>query len=230
VQSRWIHLKEKAVALRKEGKSIVFVESSLGIPRSTLSGWFRSVRLSREQKEALHAGWKLGLSVARRKAVNWHNSQKKERLDTASENAKKVLSKIDLKDRALLDLTLAMLYFGEGSKKQTTGIGNSDPLVLKFFIHALKILYPFCIQYIKCELHLRMDQDDEEMKSFWSVEIGVPVEHFRKTSYDKRTQGKPTYGSYKGVCIVNCGNVAIQRELVYLSRSYCEAMLQNAGG
>lgn len=126
-----------------------------------------------------------------------------------------------------------MLYLGEGFKGDECGMGNSDPLILRFFINSLVKLYNIDIKKIKCDLHLRADQNDLQMKKYWSAELGVPLENFRKTSFDKRTEGKATFEDYKGVCIVRTGNVAIQRKLIYLCRAYCakviDVQLQSMG-
>lgn len=166
-----------------------------------------------------------------KKAVTWHNTQKENRLKSAQTEAEKIISKLDFNNRNILELSLAMLYFGEGFKKKPeTGIGNSDPLILKFFIVLLKKVYNINIKSIKCSLHLRMDQDPEVLKLYWSKELNIPLENFRKSSIDKRTAESKTYDSYHGVCVVRCGNVAIQRKLVYLSKIYCEKIVENLGG
>jgi len=67
------------------------------------------------------------------------------------------------------------------------------------------------------------------MKKYWSKELNAPVERFGKVSIDKRTLGKPTYPDYKGVCVVDCGNVAIQRKLVYISKKFCQKISENLG-
>jgi len=121
----------------------------------------------------------------------------------------------------VLELALAVLYLGEGSKKNVeTALGSSDLFTLKFFVKALVDIYNLDIRTIKCELHLRFDQDSQELKQFWSKELNLPIENFRQVSFDKRTEGSKTYPHYKGVCSLRCGNVAIQRRLVYLGNLF----------
>lgn len=226
--SKWFELKDKALKMRKMGISIGKIEAALGIPRSTLHGWFKSIRLSYRQKQKLQSDWRKGLILARKKAIVWHNDQKAKRLQRAEELAANALSKIDVQDRNIMELSLAMLYLGEGFKKDSgTGIGNSDPKILIFFITLLKTIFEVTEDNITCYLHLRADQDEQKMKQYWSTALGVPVENFRKSSIDLRTKGKASYESYKGVCVVRCNSVAIQRKLVYLSRTYCERIINN---
>jgi len=216
MKSRWFELKPDAIKLRKKGFSIGKIERRLGIPRSTLSGWLRNIELSQKQKEKLTQDWKNALVKARKKAVLWHNAQKEKRLKLAEEQALKIVGDIDITDKKILELALAILYMGEGTKKKIeTSMGSSDPLILKFFLAALKRLYDFDIKKIKCQLNLRADQSPEKMKRFWSKELSVPINNFGYVNLDKRTVGSKTYPYYKGVCHVLCGNVAIQRRYRY---------------
>ena len=60
------------------------------------------------------------------------------------------------------------------------------------------------------------------MVTYWSNQLGVARENFTKPYLDKRTQGKATYDSYHGVCLIRCGHVAIQRKLVYIAKHFCD--------
>ncbi len=226
MKSKWFELKSTAIALRKKGKSIREIETALGIPRSTLSGWLRSVQLSKTKKNLLDKKHREALIKARRSAIVWHNKQKVERMEFAKTSALETISTIE-SSKEILELCLALLYLGEGSKKNfTTSMGNSDPLILKFFLKILRSVFKVELSKISLYLHLRADQDSEKMKRYWSQELGMPLDRFRKTSIDKRTIKTPTYEHYKGVCVVDCGNVAIQRKLVYIGRSFCEKTIK----
>ena len=227
MRSKWYKLKSKAVSMRKNGASLRDVETALKIPRSTLSYWFSSVKLTPEQKLSLNLRWKRALIRARKAAVVWHNQQKSNRLEEAESSAKEVLGKLNTNNPSILNLALSMLYLGEGFKSSTlTGMGNSDPMILKFFIAALSKNYRIPINKIKCEIHLRADQEPKKIKRYWSKELGLPLNNFLSISIDKRTAGSPTYPTYKGVCIVRCGSVAIQRELMYISRIFCQEVIK----
>lgn len=223
--SRWFSLKPKAIKIRKNGKSVRNIERTLGIPRSTLSGWFKYIELSKKQKLKLKQAQTNHLIEARKKAIIWHNLQKEERIKEAENQALIILSDINIYDTKILQLALAMLYLGEGVKtKSGTGIGNSDPLILKFFIKMLIDYYKIDICKIKCSLHLRSDQNPNILKKYWSQELGIPLNNFTSPSFDKRTISSPTFPTYNGVCVVQCGNIALQRKLVFLSRKFCEKL------
>lgn len=104
-------------------------------------------------------------------------------------------------------------------------MGNSDPLILKFFIKALTKCYEFDSNKINCELHLRADQNINTIKKYWSKELDIPLTSFRSISVDKRTIGSSTYANYNGVCVVRCGNIAIQRRLISLAKKFCNEII-----
>jgi len=231
MQSKWFDLKEDAIKLRKRGNSFRQIEKKLGVAKSTLSGWFRNLNISEKNKIRLHNNWTNALQKARVKASIWHKAQKIKRLKEASDSAFKTLETIDLNNIPLLELTLALLYLGEGSKRNDdTAIGSTDPMILKFFVSLLKNVYNVPVQKIRCQLNLRADQNIEEIKKYWSKTLKIPSSNFRFASKDARTLGSKTYSSYKGVCQVRCGNVAIQRKLIHLSNLFCKKVIEKYMG
>lgn len=225
MKSKWYESRPEATRLRKMGFSLKRINKRLGVPLSTLSGWLRNVNLSERNKSKLRKDWEQALIRARAKATLWHNHQKEIRLKKAEEEALVTLSNLDIKDKNVLDLALAMLYLGEGFKGREVGMGNSDATIMKFFLAVLRKNYGVDIKNIICELHLRADQNGAVAKSFWSKELNIPIENFRRVYFDQRTKGSKTYSSYNGVCMIRLGHVAIQRKLIYLSNLYCERIV-----
>ncbi len=224
---KFIKEREEAIRLRKQGLSIIVIEKCLHINRSTLSGWFQGITLSPKAKAALEKNRHLALVGSRQKAVAWHNAQKAGRLAVAEEEARGVIKRIDLTDKNILEFGLAMLYWGEGFKNDGhAGMGNSDPSMLKFFIHILKSSYQMEAASLTAQLHLRADQNELEEIGYWSGELGIPQKNFKWTQFDKRTIGRKTYEGYHGVCTIYCYDVAIQRKLANISRQFVEKILR----
>lgn len=219
-------LKQEAIRLRKLGQSLGDIEAKLKIPRSTLSGWLRSVPITKSQKARLDKRWREALVKARVEALKWHHAQKTARLDEAARQGKASLDVIGLDDAAI-ELALAMLYLGEGSKtNDQTSLASSDARIARFFVLSMRRLYGLPVTAIKCSLHLRADQDPVVLTRYWSRELGLPSSNFGKPSIDKRTIKSPTYAHYKGVCSVQCGRVAIQRRLMYIANGFCEKVVE----
>ena len=223
--SKWFEYKDQAVLLRKEGSSIRDIENLTGVPRSTLSGWFKDIKLTKKQQLTLNKEWIKGLKKARVKAVKWHNDEKEKRKILAENQATKVLEKIDHSNKHILELALSMLYLGDGAKTQPASLANSNPLIVDFYIRSLEVLYNISRKELKFELHLRSDQEINEKIKYWSQHINAPIKNF-STTKDKRVEKSKSYPSYNGVCVIRGGGTHLRRRLVFLSKSFCSKILE----
>lgn len=225
MQSKFLHLKPHAIEMRKTGLSIRNIAQTLDIPKSTLSGWLKNIPITNEQALHLIRNRTIAFQQARIKASLWHKEQKQKRIKNAESQANNLLSSIE-DNKNIQELALAMLYWGEGFKAdRELGIGNSDPRILRFFIKIYTSNFNIPKNSIKCGLHLRADQNAEEMKEYWSKELDLPLGNFNFVNFDKRTLGSKTRDSYKGVCLLHCSNVAIKRKLMYIAETYCDKIL-----
>ena len=68
--TKWSHLKSEAMSLRMKGKSLPFIHIKLGIPKSTLSYWFKDIILTEKQKDKLHNDWKNALTKCSQESSN----------------------------------------------------------------------------------------------------------------------------------------------------------------
>lgn len=225
MRSRWFEYKEKIISLRKHGTSMGVIERNWGIPRSTLSGWFRNIELTEKQKQKIRNRASRVMAKARKKAVIWHHAQKEKRILEAKHQANLVLNNINFQNKNTLELALSMLYMGEGSKKGRTSMGNTNPVILKFFVESLYILYGIDRKNLKCELHLRMDQNAKRLKNFWSSQLKIPRKNFSFTREKRPTKSK-TYKSYKGVCAVECGRIDLMRRISFINEGFCSKILE----
>src|SRR3989338_6205317 len=116
MQSRWSDKQQLALSLRGSGKSIRDIEKKLGVPKSTLSGWFKSVHLSTKLKQQLFKKWMRSLAEARKKAAIRNRLEKERRINEAIEEARVIVEAIDINQSNILELALAILYLGEGTK------------------------------------------------------------------------------------------------------------------
>ncbi len=222
--SQWFRYKDEVVKLRKQGTSIGVINKKYGIPKSTLSGWFRKIKLNKLQKERIYKAASIKMDNARKKALVWHHSQKENRIKKAEAEADLVFKKINTDDNVILELALSFLYLGEGAKKNETSMGNANPLVLKFFIKSVKKVYPHA-KLGRCQLHLRSDQNELNAIRYWSQELNINPNQFGFVK-DKRTAKTKTYSDYHGVCVVRFSEVAIQRRLLFLSHKFCNIITE----
>lgn len=227
MKSKWFQIKDDAIALRKSGLSIRHIEKTLDIPRSTLSGWFKNVELSKEQKNKLFSDWKNGLVNARKKASLWHKEEANKRRLAIKAEIENFTLGLNI-DKKIGELMLAMFYLAEGGKTENSFvIANSNPQLLKGIISLQRYLYALDESKFRCALHLRKDQNENELKKFWSSNLNIPESQFLKTQFDKRTI-KKSYESYKGVCVLIYYDMALQRRILYLGEKILE-IIKNLG-
>lgn len=192
---------EKAIALRKKGKSITKIAKLLGVSVSIVAVWSREVKLTQEQKEKLKRR-KVRIRHLRRLAKQSH-------LEKVS-RVKKLLKDANAEIKPLseqeLFLTGLALYWAEGFKsikEGRLGFCNSDPRMIKFIIKwfekALKIKR---IDFIlRTEFNETHRDRTEEIKSFWVKLTGIPIGQFEKPFYHKSTwlRDYSNRGDYYGI-------------------------------
>jgi hypothetical protein len=206
------------------------IQEELGIPCSTLSGWFKNIVFTEDQINSMAENHLRNLTVARLKANKVHRVAKQMRIENAKDKAMLTLSRVAETNSDVLEIALAMLYLGEGAKADNgLRLGNSNPLIIKFYIDSLCSLYDIERNSFRAALHLRADQDEVALKEFWSININLPIEQFTYSIKDSRTIGRKTYSDYKGVCLIEGGGVAIQRKLMYLADMFCKRTIDARG-
>lgn len=220
-------LKQSAISLRKKGFSFPMIEAKLGIPRATLSYWFKNLVLSSSAKDRILVRKQQNLIKTRKKALvvlkqGRINEQKKleKRISLDFENFE-----FDKRNKELL---LVMLYLGEGFKiKSYIGLGNSNPKIALMFVKLLRDIYCIEESRLRCYLHLRMDQDYEKEILFWSNALKISKSYFGKTQFDKRTQGIKTWLGYHGVCIIYCYDARIEKRLTEIQNYLIKKILDD---
>lgn len=213
--------KEGAIKLRKRGKSIRDIENILGIPRSTLSGWLRNVKLSKQQKERLHKKWLAALVRARLKASEVNKTERLERMEKIEKEVKQFISNIAF-NKILGELVFAIFYLAEGSRtKGKVEIASTNPNVLISFLKLFRYLYLTEKSRFRCRLNLRMDQSEEAMKNYWSKALYIPKSQFIKTSFEQRST-TTTFKEYKGVCTVYYCDTNLQKRILTIGEEFLQ--------
>lgn len=183
------------------GKTYSEITKATGIPKSTLSYWFKSLQIPDESIELLRKKELLTRRQAQEKAVIANRNQRGKYLLQIRKEYRNLKVKIKQKDYALIALT--MLYLGEGSKtnKGYLTLGNSNPEVIKLFIRLLRQNFTIKEHKFRCTVQCRADQDIRLLEQFWSEVTNIPPKQFYKTRIDPRTINKPSRKlDYKGVC------------------------------
>lgn len=194
--------KQKALVLRKEGKSYSEIKTILGISKSTLSGWLADYPLSPERIKELR-------DFSPRRIESFRNTMRRKRelrLSETYEQVKRDLGPIS--DREIL-ISGMLLYWGEGGKRVTSTVvlTNTDPSMICFYLRWLYLL-GVSKSAIRAKLHLYADMDIEETTQYWSKKLNLPVSSFTKPYCKKSNLIDLSYknGFGHGTCMIRCYN------------------------
>ncbi len=194
--------KEQAIKLRLQGLSYSQIKAEMGLHKSTLSGWLREYPLSNEQIKMLR-------DFSPQRIEKCRNTKAKKVKDRHDSVYSKVISDIGMLSKRDIFIAGFFLYWGEGSKseKATTGLSNTDPAMVRFFIKWIQLLN-VDNKKLHVTLQLYTDMDIEKEIIFWSKELALSKELFRKPYVKKSTLAGLTYkrGFGHGTCNIRIFN------------------------
>jgi hypothetical protein len=198
--------RERAVLLRKQGKTYNEILEEVSVAKSTLSVWLRGVGLSKAQKQIItkkkRAAQKRG--GARKREIRLQDTIGIERL------CKKDIA--SLSERELL-LIGVVLYWAEGTKQNggrvslSVEFANSDPHMVRLFVTWLLRCCGVSQDDIELRLHLHISHRDKEaeIQRFWAKQTRLPETQFTKTLFKRhnpKTVRHKTGDSYIGLVSV----------------------------
>jgi len=203
--------KQEASNLRKNGKSYKEIYDTLGIPKSTLSDWFRNEDWSKKitkylNKESAEESVKRLVILNRQRRVHLADLYIQAREEAEEEF-------YFLKNDPLF-ISGMMIYWGEGDKK-TPGqvrVSNSDPEMIKIF---LSFLYKMCgtsSPRIWFNLLVYPDNDVKKVETFWQSFLGADRDRFQKSV---RLKGKEkTKRLEYGICNVGISSRYLKEKML----------------
>ncbi len=204
------HDKEKALALRLKGRSYNEINQLLGIPKSTLSGWFSNVHLS----DSAHRRLQKRVEEGSARGLVKHNKKQthlaRQRANKIRADAAKKIQKLGKQNLLLLG---AALYWAEGYKRpivykgrertyHPVSLSNSDPKLICLFIRFLKEICEVENEKILAQVRLYQHMNEEVVLKYWQDVTGIPKTQFMKhyygvskSSLSKRPYNRLPYGT-----------------------------------
>lgn len=190
--------RERARALRLEGRTYRQIQAELGVSKSTLSMWLRDLPHPEPNRTA-HA------AHMRRVRNTRTNAQRvKEKTEAFADIG-------SISDRELMLLGVA-LYWAEGAKdksycrRETVDFINSDPGVIRLFLHWLDLVgIDHARRRYRVSIHESADVAAAE--DYWRSVIGLPDVEFRRATlkrHNPKTVRKQIGSDYHG-----CLNVKV---------------------
>jgi len=222
--SKFKDYKEGAIKLRKKGLVYSEIQKKLkiNIPKSTLSTWFKGLKISKEAQLRINNTCSLKLKKAHEAALKTKKIKRKKYFNDLKKKVSHLLKYLNNIDIA--KIALAVLYLGEGAKtrKGSLMLGNSDPKIIKLFLDLLRKCYKIDESKFRCTLQCRSDQDISKLEKFWSEITGISLEQFYKARIDPRSVGNKTKKiDYKGVCRIDYFSADVYNEIKKIIEVIC---------
>jgi transcriptional regulator with XRE-family HTH domain len=178
-------LKNKAIQLRKNGLSYGDIAKKLDISKSTASLWLHDIQLTPLQRKKLNANQAVHLNTGPHSSYERRKNQIQKIQDKAENEISFPLTKDAYK------LFGAALYWAEGNKVNDFTITNSDPLLIQFMCQWFYKIFDIKPSHLKAHLNIYTNQNDIQIKKFWSDITKIPLSQFGKSFI------KPVNKNYK---------------------------------
>lgn len=220
--------KERAISLRKDGKTLNQICAELQKSKATVWGWIRFVELSTSQ-----------LANIKRFGGNKDKAAAQRAATLAMAKKYKVLKEKAFRDgfervRGIpsipeLMLSGCMLYWAEGGKTSHLVFSNSDPRMIRLFMSFLVTHLSVDRNQVKVQLNFYEDSfGADEIEGFWLGVLGLPKASLYKSQINKKPQaaaGKKVGKLPYGVCRLEVASKYKRYEL----QGMIEALSQRMG-
>lgn len=202
--------RQKSIGLRLLGYSYSQIKNELGINKSTLSGWLKDYPLTPERIREL--------KYDEKRIEKYRETCRKRRERILNGVYKEEKRKIFPLSKRDLFISGLFLYWGEGGKTKSAELilSNTNPAILKFFIHWADKIYGVNRSKLKIKLHLYKDMDINKEISFWSKTLNIKKSSFTKPYVKNSTKSSLTYktGFGHGTCNVRIANAILCKKVL----------------
>ncbi|MEK7122981.1 MAG: hypothetical protein AAB855_03945, partial [Patescibacteria group bacterium] len=214
------NIKKKAIQLRKRGVSIPRIAKQLSIAKSTASNWVSPVPLpellTRHLSENIRKANERGREVMRVRRMLENQKQQK--------SADAFIASVERKfDKNFWKLCAAILFWCEGSKRHLSSIGfiNSDPQMIRMFLHAFRGAFELDEKKFRIVLHLHDYHEEEKQKEYWSRVTNIPYTQFTKSYRKPNTQIRKRDG-YQGCVSLKYFDARLAKNLDALYHAFAK--------
>ena len=193
--------RQKAISLRKRGKSYNEISRILNISKGTLSLWLRNVKMPPEIEKKFwdktRKGWAESIIRFNRQRI----ARARERGENIQLAAAKKIKNLTKKDLLLIG---SVLYWAEGSMRSRwrVGFANSDPDMIKIVMRFFREICCIDEEKFNAKVHLHPNIKENKAVNFWSKVSGIPKNQFTpsqtqisKSSKKRRNPHQLPYGT-----------------------------------
>ena len=188
--------KTEAIRLRKQGLSYAEISEKMGgIAKSTLSGWFRGIVLTKQQEARLLAKSKRAGLLGRQIGANTNRQKSLKRISSLRKEAELQFA---ANHHNRLFLVGIALYWAEGNQKtHRFQFTNSNPEMIKVMLSWLRLVG--CDEsMLKFRLYIHKPYENDNCEKYWGGIVGFPQSKFQKTLLKPTKHNTKKNPGYKG--------------------------------
>lgn len=202
-------IKERVISLRKAGMSLGQIQKETNIPKTTIHSWITGIEVAEELRKSIRLN---ALQALQNGRIVSQKAKKEKRLSIEHKLIEKGIATVrELTDKELFVAGVA-LYWAEGFKNKhehRLGFCNSDPAMVKFYIHWLEK----CLGVPRRDLVARLavnriyEPKIGDLENYWSIITEIPLSQFTKPFY-QNSQWKKHFNedNYHGVLRIHVKN------------------------
>ena len=181
--------------MRMQGKSYQEIHKGLGIAKSTLSAWFRHLKIPPEAQEKIRNRSRAASLTALLKINRARTKKAEEQTVRVRSTSQKEIKKLSPREILLIGTTL---YWSEGHKRPIVHRGqartyhpvtltSADPKKIGLFVRFLRESCKVTEDRITAEISLFDHQQKAYVLDFWHKITKLPFSNFRKVYQSKKS-------------------------------------------
>ncbi len=208
-------VRDKARALRQQGKAIKEIAAELDVDRNVVSRWVKDIELTEEQKCALE-----------QKYERWRQQVKGSETNRRKAHDKRIayqeMGRKQAQNGSSLHLMGCMLYWAEGAKNRTsTQLVNIDAQMLllfrNFLVEEMQVLPSDITMFILC------NTEDEAIQTqigkYWLATLHLPSQCLLTVKYKKDSKVDPSEIN-NGICTLRIHDVELTMKIFGAIQEY----------
>ncbi len=202
-----IRNRDKAILLRREGKTYTQISSELGISKSSVSLWLKNYKLTESELAIIKENTKNRVEKGRMKSKISIRSRKVFADKTLYEQANKIF--LGFVNEAMFCYGLG-LYEGHGNKTSNYySFTHKNPEIHKIMLVWMNKYLSIDKEKLKFKIYLGLNDDYVNTVDFWSQYLDIPEESIKVYAYKRGDNDSKKGDHTKGIMSVMYNDVSI---------------------
>ncbi|MFH1347308.1 MAG: hypothetical protein ABIH22_01325 [Candidatus Margulisiibacteriota bacterium] len=212
--------KNKAIELRKQGRSYSDILQIINVSRGTLGRWLKDILLTQEQRVLLKGRMKSRYEGAR---TNQRKAQqrKEKTFNSAKKEVKELINNP-------LFISGLVLYWAEGTKNgSTVAFTNSDPEMIELMMRWFRTICNVPEDKFRILIFIHSMQVNDNWKERWCKVTGLPESQFIRP-YIKPTITKHRKNKlYEGTCAIRINDISLLTRIRGWQKGFLDILVKD---